>query len=238
MIEVNLLPDVKLELLKARRQQKLIISGSILVAIASLGVVVILGVYGFGVQTVADGIANNGITDNAKKLAAVDDLSQTLTLQAQLNKLSEIQSSTHMTSRLFDVLTVTIPKGTNAVNVTRLSFDSSTNTIEVEAEATNGYEAMEVFKKTLAQTKLHYSVDGKAAEPMNIASDISEGDRNYGQNSQGDQILRFTLSFTYPDELFDADITDTKVVGPNEQRATDSTQGVPNDLFSSNGGDK
>lgn len=238
MIEVNLIPDVKLELLKARRQQRLVISGSILVAIVSVGVVVLLSIYAFGVQTVADTFADNGIKDNSKKLAAVEDLSQTLTLQAQLNKLSEIQSNQHMTSRLFDVLTATIPKGVNEVNMTRLNFDSENNTIEIEAEAANGYEAMEVFKKTLAQTKLQYRMDGEVADPINIASDISEGERNYGENSKGEQILRFTLSFTYPDELFDATITDTKVVGPNEQRATDSTRGVPNDLFSSDGDDK
>jgi len=42
--------------------------------------------------------------------------------------------------------------------------------VRIEAEAVNGYEAMEVFKKTLAQTKFEYSVDGEPQEPVKKAS--------------------------------------------------------------------
>ena len=235
MIEVNLIPDVKLELLKARRQHKMVISASILVAIVSIGIVVIMSIYTFGAQTLADSIAQSRIDDKSEELKGVKDLSQTLTLQSQLGKLTEVQADKNISSRLFDILSVVVPSGDNAVKITRLNLKSEENTIELEAEAANGYEAMEVFKKTLAETTFHYNEDGKAAEPENIALSISEGERIYGEDSEGNKVLRFTLSFTYSEKLFDSTITDGKVVAPNQQRATDSTQGIPESIFSGGG---
>lgn len=235
MIEINLIPDVKLELLKTRRQQTMVISISTIVAIVSIGVVVLMAVYAFAIQGVAEGVIGGQIDDRYKKLTQVKDLSKTLTLQSQLDKLSSVQEDKNVTSRLFDIMSVTIPTDKNAVKITRLSLNSEENTIEVEAQAANGYEAMEVFKKTLAQTKLHFNRDKEAAKPVNIATSISEGERHYGQDSSGGQILRFNLSFTYPDELFDPTIEDGKVVAPNQQRATDSTQGIPESLFDDGG---
>jgi Tfp pilus assembly protein PilN len=236
MIEVNLIPDVKLELLKTRRQQKLVVTGSIMVAAISIGIVVLMSMYAFGVQTVADTLADNGIETEAEKLASIEGLPQSLTLQAQLNKLSELEADKQKTSRLFDILSVVVPEGANSVDINRLSLDTDEEIIEIEAQATNGYEAMEVFKKTLAQTTMRFDVDGDEIDPIYIANNISLGDRNYGEDSQGNRILRFTLSFEYPEELFDSTLSNTRIVGPDQQRVTDSTQGVPDNLFTSNGG--
>lgn len=235
MIEVNLIPDVKLELIKAQRQQKMVISISILVAIVSLGVVGLLGAYTFGGQTLADSIAQGRIDERAKKLKAIEDLSQTLTLQSQLNRLLEVQNDKNISSRLFDILSVVVPQGENQVMITRLNFKSEENIIEIEAQAKNGYEAMEVFKKTLAETTFQYNEDGKPVEPQKLASSISEGERTYGEDSDGNRVLRFMISFKYLDKLFDASITDGRVVAPDQQRATDSTQGIPKSLFTSGG---
>lgn len=236
MIEVNLIPDVKLELIRAQRQQKMVVSVSIIVAIASIGVVSLLTAYTFGGLALADSIAQQRINDRAKELKAIEDLPQTLTLQAQLSKLQEVHSDKNVSSRLFDMLSVIVPKGDNQVTITRLGFKSEENVIEIEAQAKNGYEAMEVFKKTLAETAFQYTEEGQEVRTEKIATAISEGERNYGEDSDGASSLRFTISFTYLEKLFDSNITKGKVIGPDEQRVTDSTQGVPENLFSSGGG--
>jgi len=238
MIEINLIPDVKLELLKAHRQQRVVISISVLIAIVSVAVVVLMSTYAFGVQTVADAVATDNIAKRTKELkgSKKDEatLAKTLTLQAQLSKLANIEGDKNISSRLFDILTVIIPTDENKVDIGRLAFDGEDSTIELEVEAKNGYEAMEVFKKTLAQTKFSYVSEG---EPLmkNIASSINLGDPNYGEDSEGNRILRFTISFTYSEELFDATVTNGKIIGPTRQQATDSTKGVPASLFSSGG---
>ena len=235
MIEVNLIPDVKLELLKARRQQKMVISASILIAIASVAVLVMMCIYLFGVQSLSDNLASDDIEKKSKELKSVDGLGEMLTIQEQLGKLKTIQSEKSISSRLFDVLLVVTPTDKNKVDILSVNLDDEAKTIEIEAQAENGYEAMEVFKKTLEQTKFQYSQDGEAKDPVKIASEISEGERQYGEDSDGKRILRFTITFTYDDILFDSSVTDGKVIGPNSQRATDSVQGIPNTLFGAGG---
>ncbi|MES2876551.1 MAG: hypothetical protein V4678_03720 [Patescibacteria group bacterium] len=235
MIEINLVPDVKLELLRARKQQKMVISIAIIVAVVSVGVVALMTSYAFGVQSIAEAIADGNIEKESNKLNDVKDLSKTLTIQSQLGKLSSVQEEKAVTSRLFDIIGVTVPSGENQIKVSQLSLDSAESRIDIEAQAVNGYEAMEVFKKTLAQTKFQYSVDGEEQDPVNIATSISEGDRNYGEDAEGRRVLRFTLSFMFPDELFDTASRNGRVIAPDQQRATDSTQGVPESLFSDGG---
>jgi Tfp pilus assembly protein PilN len=236
MIEINLIPDVKLELLKARRQRKMIISGSILLSIAAGALVVLLCLYAFGVQTVAGALADNSIKDESTKLSKVQDLSKTLTIQNQLKQLSNSQSNKNITSRLFDIISATVPEGKNVIAIKKLAFNADDGTISIEGEASNGYEALEVYKKTVAQTTFQYDLDGKSQKPVKIAGNISDGDRSYGEDADGNRVLRFTISFKYAEELFMPTSQNGKVVGPDKQRATDSAQGVPTSLFS--GGNK
>lgn len=231
MIEINLIPDVKLELLKARRQRSMITSAAVFVAIAAGGLVVLLSFYTFGVQTVADGLAGNAITDETKKLKGVKDLSKTLTIQNQLSKLKALHDKKNMTSRVFDIIATAVPKGKNSILISRISLDTEENTITIEGEAANGYEALEVFKKTIEETKFKYNQDGEAQDPVRIATKISDGERRYGENSDGKRVLRFSMSFEYSDELFERTSQDGTIVAPDRQNATDSLQGVPTSLF-------
>ncbi len=231
MIEINLIPDVKLALLKARRQRSMVISASILLSLIAAGVLVVLSVYLFAIQSVMEKVADDGISKESKKLMNIKDLSKTLTIQNQLNQITINQDDKKMTSRLFDIISVTVPEGENTVSIRRLAFNSEENKVEIEAEAPNGYEALEVFKKTIAQTTFRFNSNDEAQKPIKIAETISDGERTYGEDADGKKVLRFTVSFTYPDELFSTRSEDGKVVGPEKQRVTDSVKGVPTSLF-------
>ena len=52
MIEINLIPDVKQELLRAQKGRAVVISASIFASVIAVGVVALLLVYIFGVQGV------------------------------------------------------------------------------------------------------------------------------------------------------------------------------------------
>lgn len=231
MIEINLIPDVKLELLKARRQRKMVISASIIASIGAAAAVVLLMTYAFGVQTALDALADSDIKKESTALKNVKDLSKTLTIQSQLDQIATSQSEKNVTSRLFDIISVTVPEGKNAVTIKRLAFDSSEKVIEIEAEASNGYEALEVFKKTIAQTNYRFDTEEKKGQSVKISNAISDGERRYSEDQQGRQVLRFTISFEYSDELFDTEIAGGRIIGPDKQKATDSAQGVPTSLF-------
>lgn len=231
MIEINLIPDVKLELLKANRQRKTVISISILVAIAAVGVVVLLGLYTFGAQAIANALADTAIKNESQKLNEVEDLSKTLTIQNQLKTLQQQHKEKVISSRLFDIISTTVPEGENNVAVSRISLDTEENLISLEGEAANGYEALEVFKKTIAQTTFSYNEGGEAKEAVKIAESILDGERRYGEDADGNRVLRFSLSFTYPDELFAQTSEQGRINAPDRQNATDSAKGVPTSLF-------
>ena len=90
MIEINLIPDVKQELIRAERVRSVVISVSIVVGLAAMAIVAILAVYVFGVQAVRSGLDDQAIKDGGAKLAKVEDLSKILTIQNQLNKISAL----------------------------------------------------------------------------------------------------------------------------------------------------
>lgn len=64
-IEINLVPDVKQELIQAKRVRTLVIVTTTVAAVA-IGIVVLLAVYLFGVQTVRQTLADGAIKDKSK----------------------------------------------------------------------------------------------------------------------------------------------------------------------------
>ncbi len=230
MIEVNLIPNVKMELLKARKQRAMVISAAVITSIVAGGIVVLMAVYAFGVQAALNASADGGIERESETLSKVKDLEKTLTIQNQLTRISAIQSEKNVTSRLFDIVSVTVPEGKNKIAVKRLSFDGEENKITIEGQASNGYEALEVFKKTIAQTKFSYQ-SGDEQKTVNMANSISDGERRYSEDNDGRQVLRFTVTFAFADELFSTESRNGKVVGPEKQKVTDSVQGIPTSLF-------
>lgn len=236
MVEVNLIPDVKHELLKARSLRIKIISACTLISIIAGGAVVLLSAYVFGVQTVANVLADNSTNDEYQKLSKVEDLSKMLTIQDQLKQMSSLEADKSRSSRVFDMLQTIIPSGENTISYSTLKLDTEGKTITIEAEARNGYEALEVFKKTVSQSKFEYTDrDGKAQSVDIIAAPIVDGDRSYGQNSSNQRVLRFTLSFEYAPEIFSTDSSEGQIVAPEKQNATDSAKGVPKSLFTDAG---
>lgn len=236
MIEINLVPDVKQELIKAQRVRAGVISMAILVGIIAAGVVVVLAIWVFAVQTARNVITDNSIKSESEKLSKVEDISNTLTIQNQLSKLSAMHDSKHIDSRLFDILTTINPPEPNNIAITKLTLDSETSSVTVEGQAVNGYPALEVFKKTIAATKFEYSRDGES-QSVPLATEISDSERSYGENASGIKVLRFTLVFGYSEELFSRTAENAIIVAPGRTNVTDSFVGVPKSLFTQRAAD-
>jgi hypothetical protein len=236
MIEINLVPDVKQELIKAQRVRASVISIAIIVAIASLGVIMVLALWVFVVQTARGVISDNTIKNESQKLSSVEDISNTLTIQNQLSKLSQMHENKSIDSRIFDILTTINPSAPNNVAITHLSLDSTLSTITIEAQAANGYPALDVFKKTINGTTFQYTQDGQK-QSVPLATGISDSDRSYGEDATGAKVLRFTLTFTYPEQLFAKTAQAATIVAPERTNVTDSFLGVPQSLFTQKASD-
>jgi hypothetical protein len=236
MIEINLVPDVKQELIKAQRVRASVISVSILVGMVAVGVVVVLAVWVFAVQTARGVISDNTIKTESDKLSKVQDINNTLTIQNQLSKLVQMHDAKSVDSRIFDILTTINPPAPNNVAITNLVLDSTAKTIKIEAQAVNGYPALDVFKKTISATTFQYTQNGQK-QSVALANGMSDSDRSYGEDASGARVLRFALSFTYPDELFARTAQNATIVAPTRTNVTDSYLGVPQSLFTQKASD-
>jgi Tfp pilus assembly protein PilN len=230
MIEINLVPDVKQELIKAQRVRSTVISFSILIGFVSAGIVTLLAVYVFGFQTIRSGLADTAIDDGYKKLSSIEDLSKTLTLQNQLTKISTLHADKKIDSRIFNVLAAIIPPTPNDIKVSTLAIDATAGTIVIEGQAANSYAAVEVFKKTIEVAKVKFTEDGETKE-VPLASNVSTGETSYGEDSTGSKVLRFSMTFTYAPELFSPASTNLSVLISTNGNATDSYLGVPKSIF-------
>ena len=230
MIEINLIPAVKQELIKVQRVRATVIAFSILIGLVAIAVVTLLVIYVFGVQTVRSVVADDAIKKGGQQLASVEDLSKTLTIQNQLTKLSTMHDEKKIDSRIFDVLLAIIPPVPNNIQISDLAVDSTAGTITMQGQAANSYAAAEVFRKTIEGAKVKYTSDA-GDQAVALASNVSTGDTSYGEDSSGAKVLRFTLSFTYAKELFAPSSKNATVIIATQGNVTDSYLGVPKSIF-------
>ena len=234
MIEINLLPNVKRELLKTRAMRNRVISISFLVGGASIAAVVVLALI-LGSQIAAEAVQNGVIKDRNDKLMAVEDLNKVVTIQHQLTKINEQHSGKKINSRIFDVVTAVNPVAPNNVSFSDIKVNPGSKTITLEGSAVNGYSALETLKKTILNTKVQ-TTDGDKSSEVSLTKEIKDGDTSFGENSEGKKVLQFSFSFEYAEELLEpANNGTVSVLTPTGKvDVTDSRQGIPDSLFKSN----
>ena len=234
MIEINLLPNVKRELLKTRAMRNRVISISFLVGGASIAAVVVLALI-LGSQIAAEAVQNGVIKDRNDKLMAVEDLNKVVTIQNQLTKINEQHSGKKLNSRIFDVVTAVNPVAPNNVSFSDIKVNPEAKTITLEGSAVNGYSALETLKKTILNTKVQ-TTDGDKSSEVSLTKEIKDGDTSFGENSEGKKVLQFSFSFEYAEELLaPANNGTVSILTPTGKvDVTDSRQGIPDSLFKSN----
>ena len=234
MIEINLLPNVKRELLKTRVMRNRVISISFLVGGASIVAVVVLALI-LGSQIAAEAVQGGVIKDRSDKLMAVEDLNKVVTIQNQLTKINEQHSGKKINSRIFDVVTAVNPVAPNNVSFSDIKVNPESKTITLEGSAVNGYSALETLKKTILNTKVQ-TTDGDKSSEVSLTKEIKDGDTSFGENSEGKKVLQFSFSFEYAEELLaPANNGTVSVLTPTGKvDVTDSRQGIPDSLFKSN----
>ena len=230
MIQVNLIPDIKRELLRAQQMRRTAISISIFAGVIAAGAVVALGII-LGVQVVHENIVRENIKKEYNTLKSVDNIENVLTIQNQLTSIQSYQDKRTIDSRLFDVLGAINPAEPNSVKFSSIKFDPLATTISIEGTAVNGYAATETFRKTILNTTVE-SGSGSDLVKTPLATEVTIGETSYGEAADGARVLRFTVSFAYPEGLFDNSLKNIKIVTPTAKvDVTDSKTRVPESLF-------
>lgn len=109
MIQLNLLPDVKLEYIKARQKKRLVISVASIASAVFLSIMLALFIYVKVVQNEHLGNLNKDIVAKTKELKEKPDLEKILTIQNQLSSLPQLHDDKFIGSRLFDYLNQLTP---------------------------------------------------------------------------------------------------------------------------------
>ena len=161
--EINLVPDIKEEMIKALKLRNFIFFVCIIVASASVGVILLFATIAGGQQAIADGNKAK-IETMSKKLKSYGDLSDFLTIRDQLGNLSTISRNKKLLSRSFGILSALLPKGNDKITISELNIDLSgtqpTITFDAQANAYDppyiDYNVLDSFKKSMQYMRYDY----------------------------------------------------------------------------------
>lgn len=190
MISLNLLPDIKKDLLKARRERNLAVSVSILAAGIAVGAVVILGGT-LGTLTIIKNVTENSIKSSEAKIKDAQDkreLNKYLTVQNQLAQIGDLKGQQQIYSRLLGYLTNLNPAAPNNVTLQTVTLSDAENrsgaaaklddsgTALVMEGTASSFKALETYQNTLQNALLTYqdkSDDSSTDSQSDSTSDTS-----------------------------------------------------------------
>lgn len=159
--EINLVPDVKEEMIKALKLRNLILFICIAVSIASVVVTLIFGLI-MGGQKLARDSKKQAIEDLSSKLNSYNELNQTLTIKNQVENIDTLSGDKRIFTRTFNLLSAIIPTGADTIRISELNINLSEEqpTLTLDAQANAGkdpyidYNVLDSFKKSMQY--MHY----------------------------------------------------------------------------------
>jgi Tfp pilus assembly protein PilN len=156
MIQFNLLPDIKLEYVRAQKTKRTITTLATLVTGSALAIMV---VFFLGVQLQNRHINNltNDIADTSTKLEGIDDLDRILTVQSQLNTLGELHDGKPVMSRLQKFIDQFTPA---QVSYAEINIDLELNTMTLTGSA-DSIRTVNKFVDTIKFTEYKQLLDGE-----------------------------------------------------------------------------
>lgn len=229
MIQLNLLPQVKLQYIQARRRKRLVIGLSSIISITFLAILLILIGYVRVSQPRHMNALTKDINSTTSQLKAKQDLDKILTIQNQLNSLPGLHDKKVITSRMFDYLTQVTPVQATISDVTA---DFEANTILVEGNA-DALSTVNKFADTLKFTD--FKTTGDDAKEGKAFSNVVLKSFTVASGSQSDLgAITYELEFSFDPVIFsnikNADGQAVTLSVPNIITTRSETE-KPGDLF-------
>ncbi|HEX4662000.1 MAG TPA: hypothetical protein VH144_00110 [Candidatus Saccharimonadales bacterium] len=232
MIQLNLLPDIKKEFIRAQRARNTVISSSILTVIVAVGVTVLAFLYVVFGQQLQFVLVNNDITSQSNKLKGISDLGKYLTIQNQLSALPTLHNNKTIYSRLFDYLPTLNPSAPNSMTLSSLQIDETQQTV-LFTGTSQTFEALNVFKDTLQNAEISYQNSGDMTKTKLFSKVIVEA-ATLGRTNNA-LLVNFSVRATYDPNAFASTSTNVTINVPNIQ-TTQSVLQSPKPVFNSSGG--
>lgn len=213
MIQINLLPSIKAEYVKAQRTKRTVISVSIIAIAVSLGAVGILASIAFGTQQWQLNSLQDKTSKNEAKIKEVKDLDKILTVQNQLIALTPLHDAKPVMSRLFTYLQQTTP---DSVTLEKYSVNNNDFTWTVDGEAPS-IELINKYVDTLKFTEIATTQEGQ--EPIKAFNEVVLS--SFAKSAEG---YTYSIAFKFNDQLFSSANPDIKLLIPNIVTTRSQTQ--------------
>ncbi len=222
MIQFNLLPEVKIQFIKAKRLKRIIMVICGLLSAASVAIFAIVFI------TVASQGAhienlNKDIKTELSTLQSTKDLDKVLTIQNQLLSLPALHEKKPLASRLFAYITQVTP---SEITISSFDIDYDTNiiTIDGSAQASDGKNNLSVVNKFVDTIKFTtYKIEGSETQEKAFKDVILTSSSRQEKGSS------YSISLKFEPIIFDANQKIVLVVP--QQQSTRSFTEKPTELF-------
>jgi Tfp pilus assembly protein PilN len=218
MIQFNLLPDVKVEFIKARRSKRMVLLVATGVTAFSLTIFIGLFLVVNVLQTKHISDLNNDIKKDTAALKAIPNLDKILTVQNQLASLTQLHEQKPYTSRLIDYLAKLTPAEAT-ISSTKLDFPGG-NTLTISGNA-NALSTVNKYVDTLKFTTYTTNDQPEAKTAFSNVVLTSFG--------AGEKTVTYQISAVFDPTIFDGTKQVTLVVP--KIISTRSETEKPGDLF-------
>lgn len=155
MIQFNLLPDVKIDYIKANRLKRSLITIACLVAVGSVIVAVLLYLGVGVVQKKRLESLNKDLKATAASLSSTPDINRIITVSNQLTSLPSLHADKPAASRIFGFLAQVTPA---EITISSASVDFTANTITLSGNAKD-LLGVNTYVDTLKYTTYTKAVD-------------------------------------------------------------------------------
>lgn len=222
MIQLNLLPDVKLLYMKAQRQRRLVLSASILITGGAVVLLLLtLSVNGLQKKHIND--LTKDIAKENSELQNKPNINKILTVQNQLESLTALHDQEPAAARLFDYLNQVTPDSTS-ITTFNIDFNAGTATITGTADTLSN------VNKYVDTLKFITYTTNENSKPTPVFSNVVLS--SFGLNTgtkDASQAASFTITLSYDKTIFD--ITKKVTLKVPSATTTRSQVSQPSDLF-------
>lgn len=223
MIQLNLLPDLKKDFIKAQKTKGLVITGAIFTTIGAVGLSALLFVYVTFLQQLQINLATDDIKRKETELKSITDVDKYLTVQGQLAALPDLHNGKGSYDRLFTFLNVINPSAPNNVNLSNVQLDAAARSMTMTG-TTGNFETLNVFVDTLKNAEITYKAGGQG-EPQktNMFEQALIMTSGFAR-VEGKNLVSFTIKTVYAETVFDVQNTDITASVPNITTTQSVTQ--------------
>jgi Tfp pilus assembly protein PilN len=216
MIQFNLLPDVKIEFVKAQRTKRLVVGSAVIATISTLVLFLLLLTAVVVVQKKSISDLDGDIKTYGSELKSTPDINKILTIQNQLGALNGLHNQKVVATRIFSLMQQTTPAD---VTISDHAVDYTASTMTITGAAPT-LDRVNTFIDSLKFTSFVHNDNStsKAFSSVVLAQ--------FGRDAEGST---YTITLSFDPLIFSGDEKGTVVVPKTV--TTRSVAGQPTDIF-------